>query len=504
MKFLDTFLDRITMYKLVFYGLIGLLLTAGIFGAFGILPYSPFAILYSTAVLIIVGIITNIIFAYVFEAPTNTESTYITTLILALIITPFRNIHDLPMLGWAALLAISSKYILAINKKHVFNPVAIAVVLTAFWLNDSASWWVGTSVMAPFVVVFGLLIVRKIQREDMVFTFFAAALITEGFFTITRGGDPFAMLKNVSLHSSLFFFAFLMLTEPLTTPPTKGLRLFYAGLVGFLFPPSMHLGSVYSTPELALVIGNIFSYLVSPKQKLILYLREKLQYGTDVMHFIFTPKEPLKYVPGQYMEWTLPHEKVDFRGNRRYFTLASSPTEPEIHLGVKFYPSGSSFKKALYGLGNKTPFVAASLAGDFTLPKKMDAKLVFIAGGIGITPFRSMIKYCVDMHQSRAITLFYANKKASEIAYTDVFTEAEKIGIKTIYTLTDKESVPSNWTGEIGRITPEMIKKYVPDFLDRTFYLSGPHNMVEGFEEVLKTMNIAQSRIKKDFFPGFV
>lgn len=503
LRFLDGFLDKITMYRLVLYGLIGLVSVAVIFGFFGMLPYSPLSIIFSVAFLLTVSLITNAIFSSVFEAPTNIESAYITALILSLILTPLRTIHDIPLLGWAAVLAMSSKYILAMRKKHIFNPVAIAAVLTALWMGQSANWWVGTSIMAPFVAALGIGIVRKIRREDMVWTFFAVAFVTEVFFTLYHGGNIASTLQILLLHSSLLFFAFLMLTEPLTTPPTKGLQMYYGGLVGFLFSPHMHLGSFYSTPELALVIGNLFSYIVSPKQKLLLKVKEKLQWGEDIVDFVFAPKEKLSFAAGQYMEWTLPHTKTDSRGNRRYLTIASSPTEDTLHLGVKFYPQSSSFKKALLSLSDKTSLVGGSLAGDFTLPKDRSEKLAFFAGGIGITPFRSMIKYCIDTNQKRSIVLLYANKVASEIAYTDVFEEARKLGIKTVYTLTDTTSVPPHWQGRVGRITKEMIKEEIPDFIERTFYLSGPHAMVTAYEDTLKEIGVPALQIKKDFFPGY-
>ncbi|MDE2589439.1 MAG: oxidoreductase [Patescibacteria group bacterium] len=515
--FIDNFLDRITMYRLVLYELIGLLIIAAICGFLGFLPYSFADILYSSGFILFVCLISNKIFSYVFEAPTNVESVYITALILSLIITPVHVtrfgisiaairliIQQSVFLGWAGLLSMASKYIFAIGKKHLFNPVAIAVVLTAFVLGASASWWVGTAVLMPFVAVFGLLIVRKIQREDMLFVFFLVAMLTEGMFTLMHGGDMFATLQTLIFRSSLLFFGFVMLTEPLTTPPTKKLQLMYGGLVGLLFSPHVNLFGIYSTPELALVVGNVFSYFVSPKEKLYLHLKEKLQYGVDIIDFVFAPVGKFNFTPGQYLEWTLPHDKIDTRGNRRYFTIASSPTEESVHLGVKFNANGSSFKRALARMDGVTPIVASQLAGDFTLPSDQKEKLVFIAGGIGITPFRSMIKYCVDTKQNRSIVLFYANKLFSEIAYADVFEAARTIGIRTVYTLTDTQSVPSNWRGRTGRVTKQMIEEEIPDYRERTFYLSGPHAMVTGFEETLHSLGVSQIRIKKDFFPGFV
>lgn len=505
MKFIDTFLDSITMYRLVLYELIGLVIIAILFSFLGILPYSPGGIIFSASFILFVSLLTNGIFSKVFEAPTNIESAYITALIIALIVAPYRSTQDLPLLFWASVLAMASKYILAINRKHIFNPVAIAVALTALWLHFSANWWVGTTAMMPFVLLSGLLIVRKIRREDLVISFFITALVTEIFFTFIHGGNLLTTLDALLLRSSLFFFAFIMLTEPFTTPPTRGLRIFYGGLVGLLFSPHIHLGSYYSTPEIALVIGNIFSYLVSPKIKLYLHPQEKVHYGEDIIDFVFTPTTGrVNFAPGQYFEWTLPHEDTDSRGNRRYFTIASSPTEESVHLGIKFYPQGSSFKKALLAMDEKATIVAGNLTGDFTLPEDIKTKLVFIAGGIGVTPFRSMIKYCIDTDQKRPIVLFYANKVITEFAYTDIFEEAQKIGIKTVYALTDTNSVPKEWEGNVGRITPEMIKAEVPDFMERIFYLSGPHPMVTGYEETLKGMGVSETHIKKDFFPGYV
>ncbi len=505
LNFIDSFLDRITMYRLVLYELIGLVAIAIIFGFLGILPYSPGSILFSTAFILFISLVTNGIFSKIFDAPTNVESAYITALILVLIVPPFNNTGDLLILFWSPVLAMASKYILAINRKHIFNPAALAVVLTALWLNTSANWWMGTTVMMPFILIFGLSIVRKIKREDMVLTFLLVAIITEVFFTIFHGGNLVLTFKTLFLHSSLLFFAFIMLTEPFTTPPTRQLRLFYGGFVGFLFSPSIHLGTLYSTPELALITGNIFSYLVSPKQKLFLNIKEKVKYGADIIDFIFIPTTGrLAYSPGQYMEWTLPHDDPDSRGNRRYFTIASSPTEDSVHLGVKFYPQGSSFKRALLALDEKTPIVAGNLAGDFTLPEDKSAKLVFMAGGIGITPFRSMIKYCIDTHQNRPITLLYAVKFYSEIAYFDVLEEAKKAGIKVIITLTEEKDVPKGWTGKVGRVTPEMIKEVIPDFKECIFYLSGPHVMVKGYKDSLQGIGVPSVHIKEDFFPGYV
>lgn len=505
MDFIDNFLNRITMYRLILYYLIALILIAVIFGLINLVPYSPVVIIYSTLLLVVVAWITNFVFASVFNAPTNVESVFITALILALIISPVKSFGDSLFLVWAAVLAMASKYILAIKNKHIFNPVAIAVVLTAFGFNQSASWWAGNLAMTPFVVLGGLLIVRKIRREDMIFSFVFTALLTIFVFTLMKGGDLFSVLKVSLFHSSLFFFAFVMLTEPLTTPPTNTLQIIYGALVGALFAPQVHFGSLYSTPELALVAGNIFSYIVGPKDKLILRLNEKIQIAPDTIDFIFPLEKKISFAPGQYMEWTLPHTHVDDRGNRRYFTLASSPTEDTLRIGVKFYQQGSSYKQSLQSMNEQSVIVAGQRAGDFILPKNPQKKCVFMAGGIGITPYRSILKYLLDTHEKWDIVFMYSNKNASEIVYQDILEQAQKeLNTKIIYTLTDINAIPSGWLGKTGRFNEVMIQQEIPDYQERLFYLSGPHAMVQGFKATLKNLGVKNDHIKTDFFPGFV
>lgn len=492
------------MYRLALYYFIALIGIAMILALLHIILLNPFSLLISTLFLVAVCWVTNTIFSKIFEAPTNAESVYISALILVLIIDPPRTVADVWLLFWAAALTIASKYIFAIGKKHIFNPVAAAVLLTSFSFGGAASWWVGTAWMFPFVVVGGLLIIRKLQREELVAMYFVSALVVISSLALIAGKNILLTLEVAFLSSPLFFLGFAMLTEPMTMPPTRNLQLAYGVMVGFLSVPQLYVAGIYSTPELALCLGNIFAYVVSPKYKLMLKLKEKINYGKDIIDFNFFLTNRLIFIPGQYMEWTLPHDKTDSRGNRRFLTIASSPTEDMLRLGVKFYPNGSSFKKAMWNMDDKSTLVGGQLAGDFTLPVDPYKKCVLLAGGIGITPFRSMIKYLIDTKERRPITLFYSNKIIEEISYFDVFEEARKqLGIKTIYTLTDKEQVPMGWQGNVGRLDATMIQQEISDYQEQTYYLSGPHAMVNGFEKTLLEMGIKKNKIIKDFFPGF-
>jgi ferredoxin-NADP reductase len=506
MKFIDDILNKITMYKLVVYELLGLLIIAGILGAFKLVPYSPQYIAYSVAIIFIIAWTVNKIFAYFFAAPSNPESTYITALILALIIAPpaaYGDFSYFALAGWATVWAIASKYIFAIREKHIFNPAAFGVAVTALFLNQSATWWVGTLWMLPFVAVGGFLIARKTRRLDMVVAFGAALVGTILVLGFTQGG-VLHVLQESLLYAPAVFFGTVMLTEPLTTPPTRFLRIWYAIIVGFLFAPEVHIGSFYFTPELALLAGNLFAYAVSPKLRLLLSLKDRITLAPDTYEFVFSSNRKLKFEAGQYLEWTLPHEKADGRGIRRYFTIASSPTDPDIRVGVKFYKPSSTFKDKLLALKRGDTIVASQVAGDFTLPENKKKKLVFIAGGIGITPFRSMIEYMIEKKEKRDIILLYSNKTVEDVAYAELLDRAEReLGIETL-------PIISNQTPEMlargdfpTTIDQHLIRSQIPDYEDRIFYISGPHGMIEAFSTLLRQLGVPRIHIHKDFFPGF-
>jgi ferredoxin-NADP reductase len=261
---------------------------------------------------------------------------------------------------------------------------------------------------------------------------------------------------------------------------------------------------VYATPELSLVIGNLFAYIVSPKQKLTLSLKEKVLLAPDTYEFVFASDQGMNFRPGQYLEWTLSHAKPDDRGNRRYFTIASAPSEESIRVGVKFGQPTSSFKKKLLEMQLGDTLMAAQLSGDFTLPNDLEKKFVFIAGGIGITPFVSMIRDALETKQKKDITLLYANRNPEDIAYRDVLEHARtELGMNTVYTLSAVNATASHEHERTGRITAAMIREEVPDFAEREYYISGPNSMVQSFEELLSEIGIPPSHVTVDYFPGF-
>lgn len=223
-------------------------------------------------------------------------------------------------------------------------------------------------------------------------------------------------------------------------------------------------------------------------------LKEKIRLTPDTYDFIFQSDSPIRFTPGQYMEFTFEHPKSDSCGNRRYLSLASSPTEPDIRLGVKFANPPSTFKRNLYSMTADQKIAAGQLIGDFTLPKDVNKKLVLIAGGIGITPYRSMLKYLIDTGGRRDIVVIYSAKTAEEFVYGDILRQAQdKLGIRTIYVE----------TGTQGHMDGARLAAEIPDYKGRTFYISGSRGVVTAFENILKNLGVTRNKIVTDYFPGF-
>jgi ferredoxin-NADP reductase/Na+-translocating ferredoxin:NAD+ oxidoreductase RnfD subunit len=502
MKIVDGFLNQITMYRLVLLYTVALLV--GDFGLSlaGLSAHDPAHLAFSVAVITAVAWIVNRGLAYVFRVPANAESVYITALIIALIMPPVgpKEWVGIGGLALAAGVGIASKFLLAINRKHIFNPVALGVIVAAFALGQPATWWVSGSIyLLPITMIGGLLILRKLQRFEMFAVYILANLMVSA---ITTTPDMYGeALNQIFLSAPLLFCGFAMLTEPMTAPAAKLPSLAFGALVGALSAPSAHVMDFYFTPEIALVVGNVFAWVVNPKYRFRLTLERIEKTASGCYDYVFRANRPVTFKPGQYLDWTIHSPRGDDRGNRRTFTIASAPSEEHVRLGVKFYPNPSAYKQTLLNMKPGDVVYGAQLAGEFTLPESED-KLAFIAGGIGITPFRSMIQHMMDMGEKRDVTLFYGNNKSHEIAYVDVFNRAEnELGLRTVYAVAEHAHTETNF--HKGFIDADLIMREMPDYAERLFYISGPRNMVLKFEQVLSELGIAKNRIKTDFFPGF-
>lgn len=481
----DDRLNHVTMYRLTLYALWAM-------AAVGV-ALDP-SRLGSLVCLLASGIAANRAFARIVGAAENVESSAITSLILFLILFPAGTAVEYGFLAFASVVAMASKYLLAWNRRHVFNPAAFAalVVGAAGW---GAGWWVGSAAMLPVVFLGGALVARKTRRISVSATFFAAALV--GLYVSARWSGTNAGIGSLALEGltswPIVFFGTVMLTEPMTLPTARSWQHAEAALVGVLFAMPYAIGPFHSSPELALVIGNLFALADGIKRTHVLRFVEKRELAPGVFDYAFTPDAPVAFRPGQYLEWTLPHAKPDARGNRRTFTVASSPGERLVRLGIRMPERPSSFKAALAAMREGDTIAASNLGGEFVLPADNSTKLAFVAGGIGITPFRSMAQHMVETGERRDVVLYYTCKTPNDFVYRDVFENAAPLGFRVVYLATDRD----------GYLTQERVKKDSPDASSRIWYLSGPNPMVESYRHLLRGAGIAAADIRTDYFPGY-
>lgn len=223
-----------------------------------------------------------------------------------------------------------------------------------------------------------------------------------------------------------------------------------------------------------------------------LTLKNRKQETSDCESFIFEPDEEITWKAGQFFHYILHHQGMDDRKDERWFTISAAPFENHLMITTRFNSErSSSFKKALKELGIGATLEGDGPDGDFVLQDPGKA-YVFIAGGIGITPFRSILMELSHEGEPINVTLLYANRNG-EIVFKD---ELEKIaqenpGLKIHYIL-DPE-----------RINEEIIKKFAPNLESPIFYVSGPEPMVDAMSETLKGMGIPEDHIKGDWFPGY-
>lgn len=218
----------------------------------------------------------------------------------------------------------------------------------------------------------------------------------------------------------------------------------------------------------------------------------------NIKTFWFKPEASLDYIAGQFIEMTLPHDNPDLRGQKHWFTLSSSPSEPLIGITTKHATDHvSTFKQKLFSLTKGSRVNISEAMGDFVLPKDPTIPLVFVAGGIGVTPIRSMVKWLKDMGETRNIHILYSASSLPEVAFKDLI---ESYGCKFDIILTNP---PTNWSGLTGYLTGKKIMELSRFAPDQLIFISGPEPMTETLEGELLSLGVPSERLVLDFFPGY-
>jgi len=488
-----------SMYKGMTFGLLGIWSVAFVLTFFGLISFTPLAMVVSLLVAVASVYGASYACGKLFGVHVHAESSVITGLILALIISPTLEVGGLVVLFFAGVIAGVSKFVVVHKGRHIFNPTALGAFVIAVVGLGGASWWVATPVLTPIVLMVILISLYKSHRFAVAGVFLAVA-IPILLITFAMFGANFLESLTLLLSWPLLFVAGVMLTEPLTLPPRKWQMYVVAAIVGVLFAIPFDLYIVQMTPALALLIGNVVATIFVARESITLVLKKRTALTPTTDEFIFTPTKPVHYLAGQYIEMQLPHNKTDFRGYRRSFSVTSAPGQKELSLGVKFYEPSSSFKANLRQLPLGTSISVTGYWGDFVLPKDPAAPLLYVAGGIGITPFISHLKASEVLKDVRNVTLVYSVSNPLEIAYKQFLIDS---GIKVIIITEQRiESLPVGWKQvKASRLNQDILSKAVTDVSTRHAYISGPTPFVDVSKRALKALK-AKS-IKTDYFTGY-
>lgn len=223
------------------------------------------------------------------------------------------------------------------------------------------------------------------------------------------------------------------------------------------------------------------------------------------MAFFFdTSGADFAFKAGQFAEFTLINPKeTDAEGNKRLFSIASSPNHKD-YIMVATRMRNTAFKNNLKSMPFGEKIRVRGPMGAFTLHSDASKPAVFLAGGIGITPFRSIVEFAAEQKLPHRIYLFYSNRNKAATAFLDDFEkwQQQNNNFKLIATLTDAQDY--SWKYEDGRIDESMIKKYLGEMLQNAiFYIAGPPGMVSGLMQLLSQMGIKEESIKAEEFAGY-
>jgi ferredoxin-NADP reductase len=232
-------------------------------------------------------------------------------------------------------------------------------------------------------------------------------------------------------------------------------------------------------------------------------IKEKREVAKGTLLVVFDLLgEQVHFRPGQYFWVTLidpPYD--DEKGPRRHITVVTSPNERGV-LGLCTRLRETAFKRSLTELPLGAEVEVEEPKGDFVLPKETDRPYVFIAGGIGITVFRSMLRYIAEEGLPHRVTLVYSNRDQESAAFLDELSALERgnPNLRLVLTMTDDPA----WEGETRRIDAELLRDHLDNELDSfTYLVAGPPAMVEAMEKTLRDAAVPEEQIRPERFSGY-
>ncbi len=239
-----------------------------------------------------------------------------------------------------------------------------------------------------------------------------------------------------------------------------------------------------------------------PVFKFKLKRREEVAEGT--MAFYFEKPSGFEFRPGQYCNvGLLDPPETDAEGNSRSLSIASAPFEDDLMVVMRM--RDTAFKRVLGGLAPGTEVRFSKAIGPFTLHEDASRPAIFLVGGIGITPFRSMILDAAHKNLPHRLLLFYSNRRPEDAAFLDEFRQLEKsyANFSLVPTMAEMEKSKQPWDGETGFIRREMLDQYAAHLVNPIYYSAGPPVMVHAMQELLAVMGVGEESVRTEDFDGY-
>jgi ferredoxin-NADP reductase len=233
-------------------------------------------------------------------------------------------------------------------------------------------------------------------------------------------------------------------------------------------------------------------------------LKNKQEIAADTMAFYFEKPKGFVYKAGQYVDYTLINPaETDAEGNTRGFSLASAPYENDLMSATRM--RDTAFKRVLKTLAPGAEFTLDAPGGSFTLHNNAAIPAVFVTGGIGVTPVRSIVLQAIHDKTAHRIFVFDSNKRSEDAVFLDELgTPHEKSPQYTfVGTMTEMEKSSRTWHGETGLITKAMLSKYIGDLALPIYYIAGTPGMVVGLRKILSESGVNDDNIRTEEFSGY-
>jgi ferredoxin-NADP reductase len=239
-----------------------------------------------------------------------------------------------------------------------------------------------------------------------------------------------------------------------------------------------------------------------PIYKVKLKAREEIAAGTMAFHF--EKPEGFAYKAGQFADYTLINPpETDTEGNTRGFSLASAPYEKDLMLATRM--RDTAFKRVLKTIALDTELTLDAPYGSFTLHNNAAIPAVFLTGGIGVTPVRSIVLQAIHDQLAHRIVVVDSNKKPEDAAFLNdlIKPHAKKPHYTFVGTMTEMPKSNRDWHGEMGYITKAMLSKYIDDLTLPIYYIAGPRGMVGALRKTLSESGVNDDNIRTEEFTGY-